>query len=308
MGKLNMEAIQKAKQRLERQGGGNGAAFDKIVSGKNIRRILWPKGDNEICYTEGSIHFGLGEDGKTSMVCRKTANPNNRCPICEYMNTLQRSKNKIDKKLADTIKPRKRIYFNVLDRDNKIDGEEEIKIMAVGVTVQRQIVGILCDPDYGDITDFETGRDITIRRSGQGLNTEYSTMPKPQPTPASTTMTKEEIENAMPDLDALWNIPSIEDMENFLNGENGDDEDFDPQSTEGDARNTYDEDDYDDMELSELKELCIQRDIQLPEKISKLKLIALLTQYDSQNSDDSEEDDDGDDVKSAISSALNRRK
>ena len=31
--------------------------------------------------------------------------------------------------------------------------------------------------DYGDITDFEDGRDMTIKKSGTGLNTEYSTLP-----------------------------------------------------------------------------------------------------------------------------------
>ena len=78
----------------------------------------------------------------------------------------------------------------------------------------------------------------------------------------------------MPDLEALWNIPSIEDMENFLNGENSGDEDSDLQNLEGDANG------YDDMELDELKELCEQRNIEMPEKISKIRLIMLLNQYD----------------------------
>ena len=273
MGKLNLEAMKKAKERLER--GGNSADFDKLANGKNVRRILWPKGESEICFSEGSIHFGLGEDGKVSMVCRKTANPNNRCPICEYISTLQRSKDKNDKKLAEAIRPRKRFYFNVFDRDNTNANEpEKIKIMAVGVKLQKDIISMFCDPDYGDVTDFDTGHDVTIRRSGQGLNTEYSIIPKPNATPASTVLSKEEIEESMPDLEALWNIPSIEDMENFLNGENSGDEDSDLQNLEGDANG------YDDMELDELKELCEQRNIEMPEKISKIRLIMLLNQYD----------------------------
>ena len=301
MGKLNMEAVQKAKVRLERQG--NNAAFDKLANGKNVRRILWPKGNKDLFYTEGYMHFGLGEDGKTSFVCRKTENPNNHCPVCEYINQLQKSNNKNDKALADKIKGRKRVYMNVLDR-NSDNGSEEIKILACGLTVQKQIISILCDPDYGDVTDFESGHDITIKREGQGLNTEYTVIPKPQQTPASTTMSKEELEEAMPDLDDLWRVPSVEDMEKVLYGED-DVESIEPHNSRGLVQGSTDDDDYDDMELEDLKALCERRGIALPEKVSKLKLIALLSQYD--NNHEESDDSKANQVKSAISDALDRR-
>ena len=184
MGKLNMDLIRQAKQRLERQG--SNASFDKLANGKNVRRILFPKGNKEMPYSEGYMPFGLGEDGKTSMVCRKTAGANHNCPICNYIKELQQSKNPVDKKLADAIKARKRVYFNVLDRDNIDEENNEIKIMVVGLKLQRDIINILCDPDYGDITDFDEGREVTIKRTGQGLNTEYNILPRPKATPAST--------------------------------------------------------------------------------------------------------------------------
>lgn len=303
MGKLNMEAIQAAKAKLERQGGNN-LAFDKLSNGKNVRRILWPKGDKDLCYSEGYIHFGLGDDGKTSMVCRKTNDSKARCPICEYISQLQMSKDKNDKKLADTIKPRKRVYLNVIDRDTD-SGNDELKVLPVGLTIQKQIIAILCDPDYGDITDPVEGRDVTIKRTGQGLNTEYSVLPKPNSSPASTILTPEQIEEQMADLDVFWSTPSVEDMEKVLYGEDGADEDYEPRNGNGAARNASDSDEYDDMELDELKELCEKRGIRMPEKISKLKLIALLTQYDESGAS---EDDDSNGVKSAIANALNRRK
>ena len=300
MGKLNMEAVQKARARLERQG--NNAAFDKLSNGKNVRRLLWPKGNKDLCYSEGYIHFGLGEDGKTSMVCRKTENQSNRCPVCEYINELQKSRDKNDKTLAERLKGKKRVYMNVLDRDS--ESGDEIKILACGLTVQKQIIAILCDPDYGDITDFDEGIDITIKRTGQGLNTEYTVLPKRDRTPASTTMTKEELEEAMPDLDELWRVPSVEDMENLLYGETDDSE---PKKLSGSVED--DDSEYDDMELDELKALCEKRGIDMPEKVSKLKLIALLTQQDEEGGDDELPfDSEADKVKSAINDALNRRK
>ena len=309
MGKLNMDAIQQAKALLERKGG-NSTNFDKLSNGKNLRRILWPKGTKDLCYSEGYIHFGLGGDGRGSCVCRKTNNPTNRCPICEYVYQLQKSKDKNDRKLADNLRGRKRVYFNVIDRDDSTSDSDipTVKILAVGLTVQRQIITLLCDPDYGDITDPQTGRDITIKRSGQGLNTEYSIIPKPNSTVFSTAVSEQELENMMVDLDSLWKIPTIEEAQNLLYGNNEESDDFsneepNPKSPFVDSpsptKSFDDSDDYDDLELEELKVMCEDRGIELPEKISKLKLIALLRQSDSE--------DDGDKVKSVIADALRRR-
>lgn len=304
MGKLNMEAIQAAKVRLERQGG-SGLAFDKLANGKNVRRILWPKGNKDLCYSEGYIHFGLGDDGKTSMVCRKTNDSKAHCPVCEYISQLQMSKDKNDKKLAEAIKARKRVYLNVIDRDSDSD-TDELKVLPVGLTIQKAIVAILCDPDYGDITDPVEGRDVTIKRTGQGLNTEYSVLPKPNASPASTTLTPEQIEEQMADLDAFWSIPSVEDMEKVIYGEDGDDDDYEPRNRSGAAKTATDNDDYDDMELDELVALCEKRGIRMPEKISKLKLITLLTQAD-EDGGSTGDDESATGVKSMIASALSRR-
>ena len=108
----------------------------------------------------------------------------------------------------------------------------------------------------------------------------------------------------MPDLDAMWNIPSEEDMENLLYGEESMEDE--PRSLEGSSESA---DEYDDMELNDLKDLCVKRNIPLPEKVSKLKLIALLTQYDNSSEDNEEySEDSGDEVKSAIAGALNKRR
>lgn len=293
MGKLNMDLVHKKKDSLDRQGGSNN--YDKLQNGKNIRRILWPKGDSEECSSEGLIHFGLGEDGKQSVICRKTESPHAQCPVCEYIAKLQKSKDKNDKKLADSMKARKRIFYNVLDRDNA-DNPNEVKILAVGTTVQKQIVEILCDPDYGDITDYETGHDITIRRTGQGLTTEYTVIPKPASSPA-TNLSREELEEKMTDLNSMWKIPSVEDIEEILYG-TGDDED-EPKYVNG-SQNP----DYEDMEVEELEELCRKRNIPIPERATKFKLIGLLSQDDT----GSAIGDSGDDVKDTISQALNRRR
>lgn len=321
MGKLNMEAM-KNKLNTESSQSYN-TEYDKLQQGKNVRRVLWPKGDSESFYSEGFLHFGLGSEGKTVATCPKTFSSKEKCPICEYVETLQKSKSKDDKKLADDIKAKRRIYINVINRDDE-EEEDTPKVLPIGVTILKGLLETICDPDYADITDFEEGRDITITRKGQGLKTEYSVLPKPKSSVASETKTAEELEEEMTDLDALFVKKSYEELEAILNGEDSEDDDEDEDEE--------DNDEYDELDLEELEELCEERGIKIPTKANRLKLISLLNKWDEENQDtdntssksskdkskddedtsdedtSGEEDEDEDEVKDAIAAALARRK
>lgn len=311
MGKLNMDAM-KTKLDAESQSNYSNADYDKLQQGKNVRRVLWPKGDKDSFYSEGYIHFGLGADGKSVATCPKTWGSKEKCPICEYVEELQKSKSKEDKKLADDIKAKRRIYINVISRD---DDEETPKVLPIGVTILKGLLETICDADYGDITDPEEGRDVTITRKGQGMKTEYSVLPKPKSSEVSETQTPEEIEEEMTDLDSLFVKKSYEELEAILNG--GDDEESGESGDDEEEENSYDE-----MDMDKLTELCEERGIKVPTKPNRLKLVALLTQYDEaaseedSNEDESEPEDEsgddgedeGDDVKDAIAAALAKRK
>lgn len=321
MGKLNMDAMKTKLDAESRQSYSN-TDYDKLQDGKNVRRVLWPKGDKESFYSEGYLHFGLGSDGHSVATCPKTFSSKNRCPICEYVEQLQQSKSKDDKKLAGDIKAKRRIYINVLSRD---DEEETPKVLPIGVTILKGILEAICDPDYGDITDPEEGHDITITRKGKGINTEYSVLPKPKATKFSDELEESEVEEEMVDLDSLFIEKSYEELEAILNGEDEDDSDDEDEGDEDEkpsrksskSKDDEDEDegDYDDMELEDLQEECDARGIKYSSKASKVKLIALLTEYDAadeDNSDDeeesSEDEDEEDDVKDAIAAAIAKRK
>lgn len=299
MGKLNMDKMREiAKQEAERSSFSGG--FDKLEDGKNVRRILFPKGDYDDFAASGMVHYGLGEDGKTMVTCPKTFDERNKCPICEYVEALQKSNRKSDSKLAESLKARRRIYVNVLNRDEDED-DELPKVLSIGQTVYKAVLEALIDPDYGDVTDYSEGRDVTITKSGKGLNTKYSTLFKPKSTVASEDYTKEELDEKMADLKSLFVEKSYEELECILNGEEYEDDEED--SDGGDSGDV----DYDELSSSELKELCEDRGIEIPEKANRLKLIALLAKYDesghkskktSKSSEDNEDEEEEDeDVK-----------
>ena len=142
-----------------------------------------------------------------------------------------------------------------------------------------------------------------------------SVLPKPKASVVSDTLTADEIEEKMADLDALFIEKSYEEIEAIMNGEEesggSDDED------DGEDEATYDE-----MDLDELTELVEERGLKKPNKVTRLALIRLLNKYDEAMSEaeaaeedeqeeaepeeDSGEDDD-DDVGDAIKAALAKR-
>lgn len=299
MGKLNMEAMKAKLDSESRSGNYNNAEYDKLKQGKNVRRILWPKGDSDSFYSEGFLHFNLGEDGNTVVTCPKTFGSKERCPICEYVEELQKSKNKEDAKLASKLKATRKIYVNTISRD---DDEETPKVLPIGVTVLKGLLEAICDPDYGDITDPDEGRDVTITRKGEGMKTEYSVLIKPKASIVSDELSASEIEDDMTDLDSLFVKKSYEELQDILNGESLEDDDEDEE----------DNDSYDDMSIDELVEICEDRGIKIPAKANKLKLVTLLNKYDSEHNEDDEDDasdeEEDDDIQKAIASALAKRK
>lgn len=294
MGKLNLSAVQKKNEELH-QSGGNNYGFDKLENGKNVRRILPPKGDRDVPWAEGYMHYSLGPDGKTAVTCLSTFGK--KCPICEYLDSIQGSKNKEDKEMLNNCRKTKRIFIAVLNRDSQ-DEEEKPLILGIGKSILQGITDTICDPDYGDITDFEEGRDITITKSGTGLSTSYSVLPKPKATIASETMSEDELDEAIPDLDSLFVEKSVEELEAILRGE--------VYSEDGEEE-TEDEDelDYDEMSLEDLKYLCKDRGIRVPQGAKRAKLVSLLLADDEAaeeedeeepDEEEAEEDDDNDDL------------
>ena len=308
MGKMNMDALKNRLDAAESGGGYSNTDYDKLQNGKNVRRVLWPKGEKDVFYSEGFLHFSLGAEGKKVATCPKTFNEKNPCPICEYVAQLQKSKSKQDKKLADQIKAKRRIYINVLSRD---DEEVTPKVLPIGVTILKGLLETICDPDYGDITDPETGRDVTITRKGQGLNTEYSVLPKPKSSVVSEDMEVDDIEEAMADLDALFIEKSYDELQAILDGEDEED----------DSKEEDDEPGYDDMDIDELTKLVKKRKLKMPNKVTRLTLISVLNkadaaeeaeedepEADAKEEDNEDEGDGGDDVEDAIAAALAKRK
>lgn len=310
MGKVNLNAMKSKLDNMSQASNYSNTEYDKLVSGKNVRRVLFPKGSSESFYSEGFVHFSLGAEGNKVVTCPKTFSSKNPCPVCKYVEELQKSKDKEEKKLAEDIKAKRRIYINVINRDS--DDEEDVpKVLPIGVTVLKGLLEAICDADYGDITDPKSGRDITIKKTGTGLKTEYSVLPKPSTSVVSDTLSIEELEEKMTDLESLFVEKSYEELEAILNGE-----EYSKDNTEDDEEDDDEEESYEDLSLDELKILCDDRGIEVPAKATRLKLVQMLLKADEEEEEDTEDeeppfsqdDDEDDEIQNAIAQALAKRK
>jgi len=170
-----------------------------------------PQGD---FYRETGRHNKLGTERDKSAVCLLREGFE-KCPVCEMVKELYKTKEKDDADLAKTIRAQTRVYYNIVDLENH---EKGVQVWGSGVDALEQILAFCANPMYGDISDPEQGRNISIFMT-EGKNTksgynEYTVQPDPERTP----LADPEWILAMIDLDALVKPISYEELEALLMG------------------------------------------------------------------------------------------
>lgn len=142
--------------------------------GRSEIRILPPVGKMDA----GEFFVIVGRHFQQKQYCPSmTLASGDACPICE-VNQILYSSGDIEE--AKKFRASRAFWINIIVRGQENKGPQ---VYTPGVTVFSNIVAIIKDPDYGDITDLESGFDIKIDRKGKGMETEYSVYPAREPTP-----------------------------------------------------------------------------------------------------------------------------
>ena len=157
---INLDAM-RAKLEQSKNGGnpsGNKSTMWRPQAGAQHIRIL-PTSDGDP-FREFHFHYNVGKN--PGIYCSKR-NDGGECPICDFASKLWRDGVANDdqnlKNEAKKLFARKRYYSPVLVRGNESEG---VKIWAYGKTAYETLLGYVLDPDYGDITDPETGNDLKL--------------------------------------------------------------------------------------------------------------------------------------------------
>jgi len=107
-------------------------------------------------------------------------------PIVEFAEKLKKSGDKDDWKLGKKIEPKFRVYAPVIIRGQEHEG---VKFWAFGKQIYTELLSVIADPDYGDITDLMNGRDLTVEHIAaekEGAFPSFTVRVKPNQSPATT--------------------------------------------------------------------------------------------------------------------------
>ena len=155
----------------------------KPTPGKHQIRIVPYKFNKENPFIELYFHYNI--NNKTYLSPISFGRPD---PIVEFADKLKRLGNKEDWKSAKAMEPKLRTFVPVLVRGEESEG---VRFWGFGKTVYQELLGYIADPDYGDITDINEGRDITIEYvSAEDAGTSYPVTTiriKPKETPLAET-------------------------------------------------------------------------------------------------------------------------
>lgn len=128
----------------------------KPEEGETKIRIVPLATDPENPFIELFFHYGLG--GKTYY---SPLSYGERDPIAEFSDSLigEGGLSKEEYKAAKQFYPALRTYLPIVVRGKEKEG---VKYWAFGKQIFEQLLSIMTDEDYGDITDPNEGRDVKV--------------------------------------------------------------------------------------------------------------------------------------------------
>ena len=126
----------------------------KTKPGKYQVRIVPYKFNKENPFIELLFHYNI--NNKTYLSPASFGRPD---PILEFAEKLKKLGDTENWKAGKKMEPKLRTFAPIVVRGQENEG---VKFWGFGKTVYQEILAIVADPDYGDITDETNGRDIVI--------------------------------------------------------------------------------------------------------------------------------------------------
>ena len=139
-------------------------------------------------------------------------------PIEEFAQKLKGSGSKEDYQLSRKLEAKMRTFAPVIVRGEEKQG---VKFWGFGKTVYQELLSIIADPDYGDITDPVNGRDVSVEfisaeESGASFP-KTNIRVKPNQTPISDAPEILETVKTQQDIREIYQELSYDDLTEVLN-------------------------------------------------------------------------------------------
>jgi hypothetical protein len=217
---LNLDAIKAKLNQLNKTDDKKNNVW-KPEAGKTRVRIVPYVHRKDNPFLELYFHYDISKKSMLSPITFGNADP-----IVEFADKLKKTGDKEDWLMGRKIEPKMRTYVPVIIRGKESEG---VKFWGFGKTIYTELLSIISDADYGDITDLMNGRDIDVEftpAEGAGAYPKTAIRVKPNTQPA--TEDKEIAQKIMnqPEITDLFPEPSYDELEKalaeWMNPENAD--------------------------------------------------------------------------------------
>ena len=213
---MDLDAI---KSRLNQLQNTTTNSFWKPQPGKTQIRIVPYIHNKSNPFSELYFHYSLVKN-KTVLSPLSFGRPD---PVQEFADKLKASGNKDEWIQGKRIEPKMRTFVPVVVRGEENEG---VKFWGFGKTVYQELLGIIADPDYGDISDATTGRDIVVERQtpAEAGNQYGKTTIRVKPNVTALSDDSNLLQRLLdeqPDIKELYQEPTFDELKshlsNFLN-------------------------------------------------------------------------------------------
>jgi hypothetical protein len=231
--------IKKMREKLNNLNNKSGAKgkttqYWKPVDGADSTIRILPTDDGDPL-KEFYFHYLRTEKKFQSVLCPKK-NFGENCPMCDLVSKLYKEGDEESRKLAKDMTAKQRFFSPIIVRG---EVEKGAQIWGYSKTIYEELLKLMLNPEYGDITDTDEGLDLVVsvsKKSGK-LYPETSLTPKRKSSPlADKKETITELVNHGTDFDSLFERKTAsqvaEILDEFLNG---------PSDEGGDPTNATDD-------------------------------------------------------------------
>ena len=209
---MDLNAIKKRLNQLQTTNNSTSSLW-KPQPGKTQIRIVPYAFNKDNPFIELFFHYNLNNRSYLSPI--SFGRPD---PIEEFAQKLKGSGSKEDYQLSRKLEAKMRTFAPVVVRGEEKQG---VKFWGFGKTVYQELLSIIADPDYGDITDPVNGRDvvvefITAEESGASFP-KTNIRVKPNQTSISDEPDVLELVKTQQDIKEIYQELSYDDLTDVLN-------------------------------------------------------------------------------------------
>ncbi len=217
---IDLEKIRARKAALENRGNGKSAFWRPQDGEQTIRLVPTSDGDP---FKDFWFHYNVG-DAPGFLSPKRNFGEDD--PLDSFVRKLFNEGTEDSIRMAKNLMARQRFFAPVIVR-----GEEDkgVRVWGFGKMVYEQLLNLVLNPEYGDITDPETGTDLVLHygKPAGASFPQTKITPRRRPSAMCEDMTEEQCSGlleSVPDFDTLFERKSAEEvgtiLDTFLDGDN----------------------------------------------------------------------------------------